>query len=533
MRITVDGLMKEELFEENIELVAGREGVSKEVRSISVMEVPDFPDGDIGQGMMILTTLSAYKDNVEAMVEAVRKLIAKGVSALVVKINRLNPYLDDIPAEVINLADKKSVPLFIITKVNLPFREIIFCVMTKIVNYKYSILVRVNQQYEALYDAIVRRDDLADFLRRFSSAARLACICVSSGGDVLARSDRNGVFTQELISRLMSEIRASEAETKSKRCYSRAGCMIFPAMAQEGIGGYFIVCTEYELDEEEMFLCRQMVSFLSIKILENYLLLESGQRASAITVDRILYGVVKDSEGLQLSLESLGFAHRGLMRILLIRDAARKDKSLMDDAHYSRFEYLRNYFGREFKNSVVHSFSNGYVVFLAQKSDLAERVLKRKLLVALESPRVGQGFCIGCGALIKKAEEMPQSFFGARSAVRFGHIFAPEERIHFQSDFLEVSAVSHLLGTEEHTLIKNNVILPIKRYDASHRSDLWASLDTCISANSLKQAADDLSIHITTLRYRIKKIEELTGVDYFQMNGRYLLQTASIMEKIE
>ncbi|MCW2306340.1 PucR family transcriptional regulator [Rhodobium gokarnense] len=525
--------MKEEIFAENIDLVAGRDGVNRDVRSISVMEVPDYPDGDVGRGMMILTTLSAYKNNIEAMVDAFRKLADKGISALVVKLNRLNPYMDVLPGELIDFANANDVPLFIISKVNLPFREIIFCVMTQLVNYKYSILLRVNQHYEELYDAIVKREGLADFVQRFSASTRLACICISSNGETLASSDRDHAFAPALISRLMEEIRLVEAESDANRPYARAGCMVFPAMLQDGIGGYFIVRMEHQLDEEEVFFCRQMVSFLSIKILEDYLLLESGQRASAITVDRILYGVVNDPEGLQLSLESLGFSHRGLMRILLIRDAARQNGSTLDASHYARFEHFKAYFRREFSGSVVHSFANGYIVFLALKQDMKLSVLKRKLLAALESPRVGSGFCLGCGAPVEKVGDIPKSFFGARSAVRFGHIFAPDERVHFQTDFLEVSAVSHLLGTAEHTAIKSNVISPIKRYDADHRSDLWTSLDVCISANSLKQAAETLSIHITTLRYRIKKIQDLTGIDYFNTNGRYLLQTASILDKIE
>ena len=533
MGIAVSEIMADAVFVENIDLIAGRNGTDRTVRSISIMEVPDFPDGDVGEGMMILTTFSTYKGDVAAMVDAFRKLAAKQISALVVKTKRLNTYLNEIPSELIEAADQNGVPLFLIDKNNIPFREIITSVMTILVNHKYSILVKVNRQYEELYGAIVRRERLSDFIARFSRSTGLSCMCLNSNGEVIARSEVGEAFSVATLQHLIAEIRANDSPLQSNRRYANGQCVVFPAMVNDGIGGYFVVSAGRELGEEQLFFCRQMASFLSIKFLEEYLLLESGQRSTAITVDRILYGVVTDPEGFRLSLESLGFTHQGRMRMVLIRDAAHHDLQSLDAGHYGRFSHFGRYFAREFPGSITHTFATGYIVFLALKRDLPHDALTRKFLAALESPNVGPGFCIGCGSSIDKPTDIPASFAAARSAARYGSIFSAGQRVFFQSDFLEISAVSHLVGTEEHIAIKRSIIAPIKDYDTRHHSDLWSSLEACLTSDSLKQASETLSIHITTLRYRINKIKDLSGADYFRTGGRYLLQTASILDKIE
>jgi len=535
MGISVSDIMADDVFVANIELVAGRGGLDRKVQSISVMEVPDFPDGDVGQEMMILTTFSSYKDDTQAMENAFRKLADKNISALVVKTKRLNPYLNKIPEGLLAIADEKNVPLFLIEKANVPFREIIFSVMSNLVNYKFTLLQNVNRQYEELYGAIVRREKLVDFLKHFWASVYLPCICLSTTGEPIARYDAERKITPKAIQKLADIVRADEKgelSAQSAQPYSYDEFMIFPAMVNDGVGGYFIIRIERELEERELFFCRQMASFLSIKILEEYLLVESGQRATSITVDRILYGAIQDQAGLELRLENLGFTVQDKVCMLLIKDSVPRDSSTLDARHYSRFNHFTQYFKKEFPGSVVHTFAHGYIVFLSLARALPQADLKQKLLDSLESSYVGPDFCVGCGAMVDKITAIPTSFAGARSAVRFGGIFARGERVFFQSDFLEISAVSHLVGTEEHTAITGNIIAPIKEYDARYRSELWNSLETCLSSGSLKQASEQLFIHISTLRYRLNKILEITGVDYFQTNGRYLLQTASILDKI-
>ena len=55
---------------------------------------------------------------------------------------------------------------------------------------------------------------------------------------------------------------------------------------------------------------------------------------------------------------------------------------------------------------------------------------------------------------------------------------------------------------------------PLARYDAAHTSDLQRTLEVYFACGgTLEEAARRLHIHVSTLRYRLKKASEVLGVD--------------------
>ena len=55
---------------------------------------------------------------------------------------------------------------------------------------------------------------------------------------------------------------------------------------------------------------------------------------------------------------------------------------------------------------------------------------------------------------------------------------------------------------------------PLERYDDEHNSQLLTSLTTFYDAGfNLHEAARRLDVHVSTLRYRLARVEELLGVD--------------------
>jgi DNA-binding PucR family transcriptional regulator len=78
---------------------------------------------------------------------------------------------------------------------------------------------------------------------------------------------------------------------------------------------------------------------------------------------------------------------------------------------------------------------------------------------------------------------------------------------------------------------RDQVLGPLETYDAAHRSELMLTLRVFLEhAGSWTQAATALHVHVNTLRYRIGRIEELTGRDLNRFPDRvevYLALAAS------
>jgi DNA-binding PucR family transcriptional regulator len=68
---------------------------------------------------------------------------------------------------------------------------------------------------------------------------------------------------------------------------------------------------------------------------------------------------------------------------------------------------------------------------------------------------------------------------------------------------------------------------PLVAYDAAHRTDLLATLEAFLDCDgSWTRCAARLHLHVNTLRYRIGRIERLTGRDLSTFPGRVDLYLA-------
>lgn len=74
---------------------------------------------------------------------------------------------------------------------------------------------------------------------------------------------------------------------------------------------------------------------------------------------------------------------------------------------------------------------------------------------------------------------------------------------------------------------------PVLQFDSEYKRELLDSLLCFFDANlDIKDAADKLHMHINTLRYRLKKVEELTGMDLQKMDDRANLYAALKIYKL-
>ncbi|MGH8795051.1 MAG: PucR family transcriptional regulator, partial [Stackebrandtia sp.] len=65
------------------------------------------------------------------------------------------------------------------------------------------------------------------------------------------------------------------------------------------------------------------------------------------------------------------------------------------------------------------------------------------------------------------------------------------------------------------------VLGPLSEYDRRHHSDLVATLERFLECEgSWTRCASELHLHVNTLRYRVKRIEQLTGRDLSRLADR-------------
>jgi DNA-binding PucR family transcriptional regulator len=71
------------------------------------------------------------------------------------------------------------------------------------------------------------------------------------------------------------------------------------------------------------------------------------------------------------------------------------------------------------------------------------------------------------------------------------------------------------------TMFRVRLLDPLRSYDEVHRADLIRTLETFLQCNgSWTKCAEQMHLHVNSVRYRIQRIEELTGRDLSRLEDR-------------
>jgi purine catabolism regulator len=132
--------------------------------------------------------------------------------------------------------------------------------------------------------------------------------------------------------------------------------------------------------------------------------------------------------------------------------------------------------------------------------------------------RLGGQASLGISEPLSRPSRAPNAVREATWAVRVAVTTS-----HRTIRFADATMFSALRDPEEARVVVDRVLGRLIEYDATHSSDMVATLDTFLRCErSWLQAARELAIHRQTVVYRIQRIEEITG--------RRIADTATLAE---
>lgn len=513
MSILVSDLCASPLFRENIHLIAGRNGVSRVVTSITAMETADFVLGQPDTDIFVLTTFSYCHDDIEKMKYDLRTL-SEGGAGMAIKVNR---FIKTVPQELIDLADELNFPLFSFEE--LQFRNIILDVVGQIMSDQYKTIALLNEQHQLLYSALLSGEQLDSFFKNIGTKFDVPCLCISVYGELLAEYRGNaGDEYSSTVSALREHFAFTPPDEQSREPFVEHGWLAFPCITLNRTSGYFIVCKE-ELSPMEEGLAQQATSFVSIKLLENQILTEQKRQILAPTVNDLLLSSGQSAEEARDRLHLLNASIAKAYFILIFSSS---------DVE-SRAEHSLGLIQRDvqklFKGGFAHRMSDGLVVYVPSDSSATTAIKKLKQSVKLICSSYFFSGSIGCSNYSESYSEISYAFRQARQALNFGKKFLPELDLIVYGEQQDLIIASSLKNTPEGQLLCQNISLPILEYDKQHGTQLWKTLGCCLRNPTLELAAEELFIHTSTLRYRLATLNKLTGYDFFSFQGKYIYKT--------
>jgi ligand-binding sensor protein/sugar diacid utilization regulator/GAF domain-containing protein len=198
-------------------------------------------------------------------------------------------------------------------------------------------------------------------------------------------------------------------------------------------------------------------------------------------------------------------------RVFLIEDA--EEASLEPEAFYAP---VADCSARWSRQNLVARRSGALAVVVPETPEGvdAERRFEDEVRAALAARLPRASLNMAVGTLCEEVGDYRQSYLAARRGLDLLRLLgSPGETFSFRVSSLESML---LQATRPEVIVKfiTRYVDPIERYDESHTSELRHTLEVYFdSGRTLEQAARRLHIHVSTLRYRLKKAAQLLDVD--------------------
>lgn len=507
--LTVESLTSEL----GLKLAAGAEqAADREIRWVHISELQD-PTPWLSGGELLLTTGIQLAD-ADRQAELVRLLAEREVAGL-----GFGTGFDHakIPKAVITEAGKRGLPLFEVPY-KMPFIQITEVVANRLVNEQYDVLSRgiaVNERLERL---VLEGGGLDEIAREIAAAIGGSSIVLDAGGEPLAHGGRRiGAELAEAIRHEVQSRGSAAAPFVPARSDLRGRTLAHPVSPRGGDAEAWLVVVRRsgELGDFERLCVQQAAVVIALELMRGRVARETERRLSGEVLAAALSGRLPAAD-IRDRLAPFGIGEQAATLVFDCADPGAAQATLEQHLRVAGRPALvatQKAGRRELVCAVVD----------AEGADPVETA--RGARAAMEA---AHGATRAAASRPGTSDRLRHSFHEARCALeatRFANGSAPEVASH--RDLGAFTLLLSVQDTEALRLYCESVLGPIENSDQRYAGELLRSLEAYIDRNGhWERAAGDCFCHRHTLRYRIKRIEELTGRDLGRANDRVELWLA-------
>lgn len=529
MPCTVERILQLEVLKE-ARVLAGREGLGRRLSSVTVGEVPDIADWLSG-GEMVLSTMFAYKGDVEKQREFCRKVMMSGAAALFVKTHR---FVEGVPQDIIELADRRKFPIVEVPQ-SVRWTRLMQDATEVIINLQASQLERSREIHHRLLRVVVDAGGWQELANEASKLIEAPVVFLDASVEVLSAS---GVASLE---ELAEALRTPEIREKFN-VLGRMGRLfhlqepevpsmyVLPVVSGHQPEGYMCVLNKVsELSAMEIMVMEHSATIATLETAQDRIRFETEVRLKGDFVDEVINGGGAATDSLLRRGTFLGCdLTLGAIVILLGADDIRR-KSLRADRgveHYEKavekfFSRCSRYISSSESSSLVSLKSGNVVVFVCGKTAQDVTAVTR---LAQVMQKFGQadgelGVSVGIGGYVSEPAQMDRGYQEALVALKVGRKLQGSGSL---MSFRDVGTYRLLLDIWERDpdqirALYEETIGSVDRYDEANGTQLTQTLLTFFGNDeSLTKTAADLYAHRHTIRYRLEKIGEVSGLSVFQ-----------------
>ncbi len=519
-------------------LLAGRKGLDREVSQVTVGEVPDIGDWLTG-GELVLSTFFAAAKDPQAQVEFSRKIIKSGAAGLLVKPGR---FVKTVAPEIVSLGDRHSFPVVEIPD-EVRWTHIIAEISECIVGEHVSLLRRSGDIHQRLLEVVIDGGGWQSIADTTAELLGRPVILQDAFQETLARSaagDSAALVDKFIAMKHIGEGRAGK-DSRGRASLRRRmpldadaeypAAVTVPVSVGRDVQGYVTSFETAEpLNDLDLVALESAATVAAVVMGRELARLEAETRLRGDFVDDLLAG---EFDAGPTILQRASFLGGDLSRgcLVLIADIDAFGDYIAGQAlKEQEVQQIKNrFFGgvirviRSYhKDALLTPKSDNVIAFLPPLGDGGDRLMSVvKSTAALIRQTCnellpGLAVSIGLGRFHASPAATRRAYREAESALQVSQRLGESGAIVTYDD---MGVYKLLLGAleedpEEVRSFYEETIARVEEYDNKHNTGLVGTLEAYLANNrSVATTADALFTHRHTIRYRLGRINDLTGLD--------------------
>ncbi|HEX8104486.1 MAG TPA: PucR family transcriptional regulator ligand-binding domain-containing protein [Solirubrobacteraceae bacterium] len=478
-----------------VRLVAGEPGTGRAVRWVHISELAD-PTPWLSGGELLLTTGMAL-ERPEDQRAYVARLAEAGLSGLGFGTGFAH---DEVPPALVAAAEAAGFPLFEIPY-DLPFIAVTEKASSHIVNAHYAVLQRALSAHERLERLVLGEHGLDGVAAALSELVAGTASIHDARGELLAGTEPEGVGEE-----LRDRIRAG-----ARRGFAPGGALALPVARTPPANGHapapqaWLVAARAggPLSELDRLTLHQAVTVVALELLRRRVAHDTERRLAGDVISALLSG---ELEGPELARRLQPFGLRDRIEVMVLAPS----RTLRDPVE----EALSSALEDEARGGMAATVGALTCVVLAAGAE--EDFAFAERLRARVSTEVGTVLPAGAGRAVAPGDAR-RSFHEARCALEARALSgangsAPPPLLATYRDLGSFQLLLSLQDDDALRLFCDSLLAPIEEGEGHYGGELMRSLEAFIECNGQwEKAARRLYCHRHTLRYRIRRVEELTG----------------------
>jgi PucR family transcriptional regulator, purine catabolism regulatory protein len=505
-------------------LVAGADGLDRPIRWAHVSELKD-PTRFLRGGEVLLTTGRGMRGGPSGQAAYVEQLAKADLAALGVG---LGFAFKATPPAVCEAADRAGFPVFEVP-FEVPFIAITEALFSRLVNEQYVLLQRAGTVQQTLSRLLVEGAGLDALLEAYARMTGTRALLLDVRGEVMAAArGATALLPPRAVWAEIQALRPEGNEFSLSLSDEGGSRTLLPVLVGGGPAGFLVLHRGTRPEPFHQVVVHHLATAVALELAKAQAVARTERRLVGDFLDALLEGELSATET-RRRLRFLGLGASPAIAVLVARGSE-------PDRSEAAVEGLRLLVQDRLSRRpapYVCSIQDASVVALFEAAGPAEARTAAEAVAQAVLAR-GRGARFGLGMPEADPRGLRRAYQEARFALEAA---APGGRGAPVATVGDLGSHRLLLARQEDAAleaISRGLLGPLADYDHRQHGDLVASLRAFLEHNgNWEAAARALGVHRHTLRYRVRRVAELTGRDLDRAGDRVefwlALQAADVL----